>query len=96
MMSDIPCFLLQVEEGGSSPLTSSLLSATDLDAPPDLLTFTVVNPPIHGRLVRIRKEGNGVELLQRQPLPPAVTSFTQQELQQGEGVGPHSPVNHRS
>lgn len=90
-MIDPPCFLLQVEEGGTSPLTSSVLSATDLDAPADLLTFTVVTPPAHGRLVRIGQGGQGVEVSQRRshllPLPLPVTSFTLQELQQGEGAG---------
>ncbi|XP_075901306.1 FRAS1-related extracellular matrix protein 1b isoform X1 [Nelusetta ayraudi] len=76
-----------VEEGGASQLTSSVLSAADLDAPADLLTFTVVTPPTHGRLFRVGQGGQGAELLLRRPRPlplsPAVTSFSLQELQHG-------------
>lgn len=75
-----------MKEGGARQLNSSVLTATDLDAPSDLLTFTVVTPPAHGRLVRISQGGQGEELLQRRPLPPAVTSFTMQELLHGEGA----------
>lgn len=87
-----------MEEGGSRPLNPLLLNAADLDAPADLLTFTVVTPPAHGRLVRCGREG--VEPLRRRPRPlsthPAVTTFTLQELQQGEGAGleAQTPVNH--
>lgn len=89
---------LQVEEGGASQLTSSVLSAADLDAPAELLTFTVVTTPRHGRLVRIGQGGQGAELLQRRLRPlspsPAITSFSLQELQQGEGEGLSTPVSH--
>lgn len=64
-----------------------MLSATDLDVPTDPLTFTLVTPPAHGRLVRISQGDRGGGLLQHRPLPPTVTSFTQQELLQGEGAG---------
>jgi len=69
-------------------LTSSLLNGFDLDAPPDVLTFTLVQPPAHGSLINgiygtelRRYQEMGADLLQRS-LP--VTSFTLQELRQGE------------
>lgn len=77
-----------MKEGGIRELTPSILDALDLDAPPDLLTFTVVRPPAHGRLINAiydadlsRYRAMGAELLQRS-LP--VTSFTLQELRSGE------------
>ncbi|XP_065812340.1 LOW QUALITY PROTEIN: FRAS1-related extracellular matrix protein 1b [Labrus bergylta] len=76
-----------VKEGGMRELTPSILNAFDLDAPPDILTFTVERPPAHGSLINAiygaemsRYEETGADLLQRS-LP--VTSFTLQELRQG-------------
>ncbi|XP_069376243.1 FRAS1-related extracellular matrix protein 1b isoform X2 [Paralichthys olivaceus] len=76
-----------VKEGGIRELTPSILDGLDLDAPPDLLSFTVVQPPVHGRLINgiygaemSRYKEMGAGLLQR-TLP--VTSFTLQELRQG-------------
>lgn len=70
-------------------LTPSILNGFDLDAPPDMLTFTVVQPPAHGNLINgiygtemSRYKEMGAELMQRSL---SVTSFTLQELQQGEG-----------
>uniref|UniRef100_A0A4W6CZ86 Fras1 related extracellular matrix 1b n=1 Tax=Lates calcarifer TaxID=8187 RepID=A0A4W6CZ86_LATCA len=87
---ETPSLLLadfSVKEGGIRELTPSILDALDLDAPPDLLTFTVVRPPAHGRLINAiydadlsRYRAMGAELLQRS-LP--VTSFTLQELRSG-------------
>lgn len=69
-------------------LTRSILNGFDLDTPPDVLTFTVVQPPAHGSLINgiygtemSRYKDMGADLLQRS-LP--VTSFTLQELRQGE------------
>lgn len=69
-------------------LTPSILNGFDLDAPLDVLTFTVVLPPAHGSLINgiygtemSRYKEMGADLLQRS-LP--VTSFTLQELRQGE------------
>lgn len=69
-------------------LTPSILNGFDLDAPLDVLTFTVVRQPAHGSLINgiygtemSRYKEMGAELLQRS-LP--VTSFTLQELRQGE------------
>lgn len=69
-------------------LTPTILDGFDLDAPQDVLTFTVVQPPAHGSLIhgiygtdRSRYKEMGEELLQRS-LP--ITSFTLQELRQGE------------
>lgn len=80
--------LAQVNEGGVRELTPSILDGLDLDAPPDILTFTVVQPPAHGSLINgiygtemNRYKEMGPDLLQRS-LP--VTSFTLQELRQGE------------
>ncbi|XP_035863594.1 FRAS1-related extracellular matrix protein 1b [Sander lucioperca] len=76
-----------VKEGGLRELTPSVLNCFDLDAPPDVLTFTLVQPPAHGRLINgiygtelSRYTEMGAELLQRSLL---VTSFTLQELRQG-------------
>nr|XP_040040685.1 FRAS1-related extracellular matrix protein 1b isoform X1 [Gasterosteus aculeatus aculeatus] len=76
-----------VKEGGVRELTPSILDGFDLDAPPDILTFTVVQPPAHGSLINgiygtemNRYKEMGPDLLQRS-LP--VTSFTLQELRQG-------------
>ncbi|XP_034738010.1 FRAS1-related extracellular matrix protein 1b, partial [Etheostoma cragini] len=70
-----------VKEGGLRALTPSVLNGFDLDAPPDVLTFTLVQPPAHGRLINgVYGTDTGAELLQRS-LP--VTSFTLQELRQG-------------
>ncbi|XP_034438389.1 FRAS1-related extracellular matrix protein 1-like isoform X1 [Hippoglossus hippoglossus] len=76
-----------VKEGGIRELTPSILNGLDLDAPQDLLSFTVVQPPVHGRLINgiygaemSRYKEMGADLLQRS-LP--VTSFTLQELRQG-------------
>ncbi|KAI4829093.1 hypothetical protein KUCAC02_023155 [Chaenocephalus aceratus] len=77
-----------VNEGGMRELTPSILNGFDLDSPLDTLTFTVVQPPAHGSLIngiysleKSRYSDTGAELLQRS-LP--ITSFTLQELQQGE------------
>ncbi|KAK2835081.1 hypothetical protein Q5P01_015565 [Channa striata] len=87
---EVPSLLLAnftVKEGGMRELTPSILNAFDLDTPPDLLTFTVVQPPDHGSLINgiygtemSRYKEMGAELLQRS-LP--VTSFTLPELRRG-------------
>ncbi|CAJ1059620.1 FRAS1-related extracellular matrix protein 1b [Xyrichtys novacula] len=71
-----------VKEGGARELTPSILDGFDLDAPPDTLTFTVLRPPAHGRLISgiYGNQMMAADLLQRS-LP--VTSFTLQELRQG-------------
>ncbi|XP_038570885.1 FRAS1-related extracellular matrix protein 1b isoform X2 [Micropterus salmoides] len=76
-----------VKEGGMRELTPSILNGFDLDAPLDVLTFTVLQPPAHGSLINgiygtemSRYKQMGADLLQRS-LP--VTSFTLQELRQG-------------
>lgn len=69
-------------------LTPAILDAVDLDAPPDILTITVLVPPAHGTLLNgiyglemNRYKEMGLELLQR-TLP--VQSFTMQALRQGQ------------
>ncbi|XP_070816237.1 FRAS1-related extracellular matrix protein 1b [Chaetodon trifascialis] len=76
-----------VKEGGMRELTPSILNGFDLDAPLDVLTFTVVQQPAHGSLINgiygtdmSRYKEMGADLLQRSLL---VTSFTLQELRQG-------------
>ncbi|XP_035763480.1 FRAS1-related extracellular matrix protein 1-like [Neolamprologus brichardi] len=70
-----------VKEGGMRELIPSILDGFDLDAPPDLLTFTVVQPPAHGSLINsIHGTEAGADLLHRSL---SVTSFTLQELRQG-------------
>uniref|UniRef100_A0A671VMF0 Fras1 related extracellular matrix 1b n=1 Tax=Sparus aurata TaxID=8175 RepID=A0A671VMF0_SPAAU len=61
-----------VKEGGMRELTPSVLNGFDLDAPLDVLTFTVVQPPAHGRLINgiygtemSRYKEMGADLLQR-------------------------------
>ncbi|XP_056132911.1 FRAS1-related extracellular matrix protein 1b [Lampris incognitus] len=76
-----------VKEGGMRALSPAVLNALDLDAPADVLTFKVVTPPAHGKLIkgiygteisRYREMGAG---FLHQTLP--VHSFTLQELRQG-------------
>lgn len=83
-----PGDLLQVTEGGMTELTPSILDGSDLDVPSDLLTFTVEKPPAHGRLINgihgaelSRSKKTGTEQLQSNL---HITSFTLQELKQGE------------
>lgn len=70
-----------MEEGGVRELTPPILDASDLDAPPDLLTFRVDRPPRHGRLIYAPGGEGGPESLQRSL---QVSSFTLQDLRQGE------------
>lgn len=67
-------------------LTPSLLDGFDLDAPADLLTFTVKQPPAHGRFAIFSSEMSHYQEMEgdllRRSLP--ITSFTLQELRQGE------------
>lgn len=65
-------------------LIPSILDGFDLDAPPDLLTFTVVRPPAHGSLINSIHGTEAVADLLHRSLP--VTSFTLQELRRGEAV----------
>ncbi|XP_028254833.1 FRAS1-related extracellular matrix protein 1b isoform X3 [Parambassis ranga] len=85
---ETPSLLLanfSVKEGGTRELTPSLLDGFDLDAPADLLTFTVKQPPAHGRLAIFSSEMSHYKEMEadllRRSLP--VTSFTLQELRQG-------------
>ncbi|XP_008336132.1 FRAS1-related extracellular matrix protein 1b [Cynoglossus semilaevis] len=66
-----------VREGGTRELTPSILDAVDLDAPQDLLTFTVVQAPVHGQLI------TGADTSRYLDKSRPVTSFTLQELRQG-------------
>ncbi|KAM9365122.1 FRAS1-related extracellular matrix protein 1b [Pholidichthys leucotaenia] len=87
---EVPSLLITnftVKEGGLRELTPSILNGFDMDAPPDRLTFTVVQPPAHGHLIngfynmhisQFKKMGTDFRL---RSLP--ITSFTLQELQEG-------------
>uniref|UniRef100_W5LF34 Fras1 related extracellular matrix 1b n=1 Tax=Astyanax mexicanus TaxID=7994 RepID=W5LF34_ASTMX len=87
---EAPSLLLSnftVMEGGMKELTPDILDAVDLDAPPDILTLTVLVPPAHGTLMNgingldmSRFKEMGPEILQRN-LP--IHSFTMQALRQG-------------
>ncbi|XP_061834466.1 FRAS1-related extracellular matrix protein 1b [Nerophis lumbriciformis] len=71
-----------VKEGGVRELTPSILDAFDLDAPPDVLTFTVATPPAHGSLM------NGVYGVETARYKEAtaslvVASFTLRQLREG-------------
>lgn len=79
---------LKVMEGGMKDLNPAILNAVDLDAPPDLLRFTILVPPAHGTLLHgiygldmSQYKDMGPEILQRS-IP--VQSFTMQTLQQGQ------------
>ncbi|XP_023809830.1 FRAS1-related extracellular matrix protein 1 isoform X2 [Oryzias latipes] len=74
-----------VKEGGFRELTPSILDGFDLDAPPDVLTFTVERGPAHGSLSSSISGSDpnqqmGKELMQRRL---HLSSFTLQELRQG-------------
>ncbi|XP_060735779.1 FRAS1-related extracellular matrix protein 1b [Tachysurus vachellii] len=87
---EAPTLLLHnftVMEGGMKDLSPAILDAVDLDAPPDLLSFTILVPPAHGALLHgiygldmSQYKAIGPEILQRSP---PVQSFTMQALQQG-------------
>ncbi|KAK3561937.1 hypothetical protein QTP86_019060, partial [Hemibagrus guttatus] len=76
-----------VMEGGMKDLNPAILDAVDLDAPPDLLSFTILVPPAHGALLHgiygldmNQYKDMGPEILRRS-VP--VQSFTIQVLRQG-------------
>ncbi|KAM9831469.1 FRAS1-related extracellular matrix protein 1b [Neosynchiropus ocellatus] len=76
-----------VEEGGLRELTPSILNGFDLDAPPNILTFTVEKPPAHGFLIngiygtdKSRYTEMGSALLQTSLF---ISTFTLQDLRQG-------------
>ncbi|KAG7327532.1 hypothetical protein KOW79_009138 [Hemibagrus wyckioides] len=76
-----------VMEGGMKDLNPAILDAVDLDAPPDLLSFTILVPPAHGALLHgiygldmNQYKDMGPEILRRS-IP--VQSFTIQALRQG-------------
>uniref|UniRef100_A0A3B3ZBC2 Cadherin domain-containing protein n=1 Tax=Periophthalmus magnuspinnatus TaxID=409849 RepID=A0A3B3ZBC2_9GOBI len=51
-----------VEEGGLQHLSPLLLDASDVDAPLDVLTFSVLRPPQHGRLLNALYKQQGAAL----------------------------------
>uniref|UniRef100_A0A6Q2YFW8 C-type lectin domain-containing protein n=1 Tax=Esox lucius TaxID=8010 RepID=A0A6Q2YFW8_ESOLU len=76
-----------VTEGGVKELSPTILNALDLDAPADILTFTVLVAPAHGLLLNgiygremSRYKDMGSKLLQQSLI---VHSFTMEELKQG-------------
>nr|XP_057929904.1 FRAS1-related extracellular matrix protein 1b [Doryrhamphus excisus] len=71
-----------VKEGGIRELTPSILNAFDLDAPPDVLTFTVVGPPTHGRLMN-GIHGTDTGRYKDTTAALVVTSFTLRQLREG-------------
>ncbi|KAB5559145.1 hypothetical protein PHYPO_G00025590 [Pangasianodon hypophthalmus] len=87
---EAPSLFLQnftVMEGGMKNLNPAILDAVDLDAPPNLLSFTILVPPAHGTLLHgiygldmSQYKDMDKEILQRSLL---VHSFTVQALGQG-------------
>ncbi|XP_028668320.1 FRAS1-related extracellular matrix protein 1b [Erpetoichthys calabaricus] len=78
---------MTVLEGGIGELTSSVLDITDLDAPPDILTVSVVTHPHHGTIL---KAVYGIQVKRYKEMNPdvrqhslPVQSFTMSQLQQG-------------
>uniref|UniRef100_A0A4W5RFZ9 Fras1 related extracellular matrix 1b n=1 Tax=Hucho hucho TaxID=62062 RepID=A0A4W5RFZ9_9TELE len=78
---------LTVIEGGMKELSPAILNAMDLDAPADILTFTVLVPPAHGTLLNgiygtelSRYKNMGPKLLLQSLI---VHTFTMEELKQG-------------
>uniref|UniRef100_A0AAZ3NRL8 C-type lectin domain-containing protein n=1 Tax=Oncorhynchus tshawytscha TaxID=74940 RepID=A0AAZ3NRL8_ONCTS len=76
-----------VMEGGIKELSPAILNALDLDAPVDILTFTVLVPPAHGTLLNgiygtelSRYKNMGPKLLLQSLM---VHTFTMEELKQG-------------
>lgn len=76
-------------------LNPAILDAVDLDAPPDLLSFTILVPPAHGALLHgiygldmNQYKDMGPEILRRS-VP--VQSFTIQALRQGQFLFTVSP-----
>uniref|UniRef100_A0A673XNC9 Fras1 related extracellular matrix 1b n=1 Tax=Salmo trutta TaxID=8032 RepID=A0A673XNC9_SALTR len=76
-----------VIEGGIKELSPAILNALDLDAPADILTFTVLVPPAHGTLLNgiygtelSRYKNMGPKLLLQSLI---VHTFTMEELKQG-------------
>uniref|UniRef100_A0A3Q3W4V2 C-type lectin domain-containing protein n=1 Tax=Mola mola TaxID=94237 RepID=A0A3Q3W4V2_MOLML len=62
---EMPSLLLTnftVKEGGMRELTPSILNGFDLDTPPDVLTFTVVQPPAHGSLINVNRSTSLTDL----------------------------------
>lgn len=69
-------------------LSPAIIDAVDLDAPPALLSFTILVPPAHGTLLHgiygiemSRYKDMGPEILKESP---PVHSFTVQALRQGQ------------
>lgn len=75
---------VQVKEGGVTELTPPLLDALDLDVPADVLTFMVVEPPGHGRLIHgVHGDDAGRYRDVDASLLHRISSFTLQDLRQG-------------
>lgn len=64
-------------------LTPSILDASDLDAPPDLLTFTLESPLAHGRLIKGGDTNHYALMGAEVQRNLQVQSFTLQDLRTG-------------
>ncbi|XP_061665126.1 FRAS1-related extracellular matrix protein 1a [Syngnathoides biaculeatus] len=73
---------ITVQEGQLKHLDQSVLNATDLDLPENILLFHVVQPPRHGNIIRRRY----VDTRQDANLESAVVDFTMAELTNGKAV----------
>ncbi|KAF7649534.1 hypothetical protein LDENG_00139980 [Lucifuga dentata] len=85
---EIPQFVarnITVQEGEMKYLDSSVLNATDLDIPKNLLLFSVVSPPQHGSII---KPGHRKPVHKRQDgsAQATVEDFTLADLRDGEAL----------
>ncbi|XP_061620275.1 FRAS1-related extracellular matrix protein 1a [Phyllopteryx taeniolatus] len=81
---EIPEFVAQnitVQEGQMKHLDLSVLNATDLDLPKNILLFHVVKPPRHGNIIRHHIDTRLVANLES-----TVVDFTMAELTNGKAV----------
>ncbi|XP_077401536.1 FRAS1-related extracellular matrix protein 1a [Vanacampus margaritifer] len=82
---EIPEFVarnIKVQEGQMKHLDLSVLNATDLDVPKDVLRFHVVKPPQHGNIIRQR----AIDTQQDANSESIVVDFSMAELTNGKAV----------
>lgn len=71
---------MKVQEGKMKQLDSSVLHATDLDIPKNVLLFSVATPPRHGSIIT-HSRGDGKKREAQHQLP--VVAFTMADLING-------------
>lgn len=75
-------FYDEVREGEMKQLDSSVLHAMDLDIPRDVLLFSIVKPPQHGRIMNHNSEKSVNKRREASPQSPVV-DFTMTDLTNG-------------